>query len=88
MLLIVINHASSFAFHVYVPYLRTCIYTFTQVIWKHLYKEGAYKDAETLAQLKSLINRTNVPKKPKVNVNAAEDFLKVDTVVSCACKFN
>ena len=41
-----------------------------------MYKEGAYKDAGTLAQLKSLINRTNVPKKPKVNVNAAEDFLK------------
>ena len=42
-----------------------------------MYKEGAYKDAGTLAQLKSLINRTNVPKKPKVNVNAAEDFLSV-----------
>ena len=45
------------------------------MLWKQLYKDGAYKDAGTLAQLKSLINRTNVPKKPKVNVNAAEDFL-------------
>ena len=42
-----------------------------------LYKEGVYKDAGTLAQLKSLINRTNIPKMPKVNVNAAEDFLNV-----------
>ena len=31
----------------------------------------------TLCQLRNLINRRNVTKKPKKNVNAAEDFLEV-----------
>ena len=30
----------------------------------------------TLCQLKHLINRTDIPEKPKQNVHAAEDFLK------------
>ena len=33
----------------------------------------------TLCQLRNLINRRNVTKKPKKNVNAAEDFLEVVT---------
>ena len=52
-----------FCISVYIPYkFYVPVYTFTQVIWKRLYEEGAYKDAGTLAQLKSLINRTNVPR--------------------------
>ena len=33
------------------------------MVWKRLYKDGAYDSAGTLAQLQSLINRTNVTKK-------------------------
>ena len=52
--------------------------TIVQVIWKHFYKKGdAFSEACTMPQLKSLINRTNVPLHPKNDVNAAEDFLEV-----------
>lgn len=34
-----------------------------------------------MPQLRSLINRTNVPLKPKSHVNAAEDFIEVYTSV-------
>ena len=46
-------------------------------VWKRLYKDSAYNNAGTLAQLQSLIKQFNVPKKPKRNVSAAEDFLQV-----------
>ena len=49
-----------------------------QVVWKYFYKKGdSYSEACTLPQLKSLINRSNVPSNPKNNVNAADDFIEV-----------
>ena len=56
-----------------------CLF-YVQVIWIRLYKRDSYKDTGTLLQLQSLIDRSNVPLKPKKNVNAAEDFVKV-----CSC---
>ena len=49
-----------------------------QVMWVHLYQKEAFQDFGTLQQLQSLINRSNVPVKPKNNVNAAEDFIQVN----------
>ena len=43
-------------------------------MWKRLYSDSAI-DKGTLRQLKHLINRTNVPQKPKNNMNAADDFI-------------
>ena len=33
-----------------------------------------------MAQLRSVINRTNLPADPKQNINAAEDFIRVSVV--------
>lgn len=49
-----------------------------QVMWVRLYQKEAFQDFGTLQQLQSLINRSNVPVKPKNNVNAAEDFIQVN----------
>ena len=46
------------------------------MLWKRLYGDSA-ADKGTLQQLKHLINRTNVPARPKKNMNAAEDFMQV-----------
>ena len=43
-------------------------------------RENSYKDAGTLLHLQTLINRSNVPKKPSKNVNAAEDFIQVSLI--------
>ena len=48
-----------------------------QVIWKRLYKDSSSQEGGTLYQLKNLINRTNLPTKPKNNVNATKDILTV-----------
>lgn len=45
-------------------------------MWKRLCDDSAM-DKGTLQQLKHLINRTNLPQKPKNNMNAADDFVKV-----------
>ena len=50
---------------------------FWQVIWKRLLKKGTSFEKGTLQQLKILIGRTNVPKEPKKDVHACEDFLGV-----------
>ena len=42
--------------------------------------KDSYSDGGTLNQLKHLINRSNVPKKPSKGVNATEDFLRLVTV--------
>ena len=46
------------------------------MLWKRLYGDSA-ADKGTLRQLQHLINRTNVPARPKKNMNAAEDFVQV-----------
>ena len=50
-----------------------------QVIWDMLYTEDSAADQCTLYQLRNLINRRNVPKDPKQDVNATEDFLQLVT---------
>ena len=50
------------------------------MVWKRLYGDSA-ADKGTLKQLHHLINRTNVPGKPK---NAAEDFMLVVVVAHVA----
>ena len=47
-----------------------------QVVWKRLYADSAM-DKGTLNQLKNLIHRTNVPSRPKLNMNAANDFVEM-----------
>ena len=46
------------------------------MLWNRLYGDSA-SDKGTLQQLQHLINHTNVPAKPKKNMNAAEDFMQV-----------
>lgn len=53
--------------------------TVFQVIWIRLFK-SSYADGGTMQQLKHLINRSNVPRKPKKDVNAAQDFLAIVTL--------
>jgi hypothetical protein len=45
-----------------------------KVIYKRLYKPESRANGGTLSHIKNVINRTNVPTKPKNNVNAAEEF--------------
>lgn len=47
------------------------------VVWTRLYLKGTSMEKGTLLQLKNLIHRTSVPRDPKNNVHAAEEFLKV-----------
>lgn len=47
-----------------------------QVIYNRLYSNDSKGDGGTLSQLRYLINRTNVPCKPKENVHAAEEFFE------------
>jgi len=44
-----------------------------------LYTEDSAADQGTLFQLRNLVNRRNVPKDPKQDVNATEDFLQLVT---------
>jgi len=41
---------------------------------------GSSQDVETLVQLKHVLNRTNLPAKPKSDPNACEDFLEVVSI--------
>lgn len=45
-----------------------------QVIWKPLYKTKSGMERGTMYQLRNLINRRNVVKKVKNDMNACEDF--------------
>lgn len=47
------------------------------MIWKRLYSTASADQHGTMYQLRNLLHRTNVPKKPKANFNACEDFLTV-----------
>ena len=46
-----------------------------QVIWKYFYSEQSAAEHGTMYQLRNLLNRSNVPKKPKKNFDACDDFL-------------
>ena len=46
-------------------------------MWKRLYNTGSGIERGTLYQLRNLINRRNVTKEAKSDVNANEDFLEV-----------
>ena len=50
-----------------------------QVIWIRLYSVSSGIDGGTLFQLRTLINRRNVKKKPKSDFNACEDFFTTVT---------
>lgn len=50
--------------------------SYIKIIWKRLYQEKSSRDSGTLVQLRNL-NRKTVPKDPKNQVHASEDFLKV-----------
>lgn len=58
-----------------------------QVIWKRLYKTKSEMERGTMYQLRNLINRRNVVKKVKSDVNACEDFFHLTVighVIACA----
>ena len=46
-------------------------------MWKRLYGRESNRDGGTLLQLRNLLNCSSVPKDPKTNVNACEDFIDV-----------
>ena len=48
-----------------------------QVIWKYLVSEKSAAEHGTVYQIRNLIGRSNVVKKPKKDVNACEDFLQL-----------
>ena len=61
---------------------------FIQVIWKFFYSYQSASEHGTLYQLRNKLNRTNVVKTPKKDVNACEDFLDIVTsglVVAAVC---
>ena len=60
----------------------------SQAIWGELYKTASAAERGTMYQLRNLINRTNVPKDPQDNMNAAEDYflLLLHTHVVAAAK--
>lgn len=65
-------------------YISVCvpIQFIVQVIWSHLYKASSTLDVGTLYQLQMnqiLINRRNVTKDIKKDMNACEDFLELVT---------
>ena len=47
-----------------------------QVIWKRLYRLTSSSDTGTMFQLRNIVNRKNIGKTPKKDVNAHEDFLQ------------
>ena len=60
------------------------------MIWKYFYSYLSASEHGTLYQLRNKLNRTNVVKTPKKDVNACEDFLDIVTsglVVSAFCTF-
>ena len=47
------------------------------MIWKRLYDTKSGMERGTLYQLRNLINRRNVKKRVKSDVNATEDFIEI-----------
>ena len=66
---------------------RTCQFVFTsllyflQVVWRYFYSVQSGGEHGTLYQLRNLIHRTNVVKKPEKDFNACNDFFKF--IVTC-----
>ena len=52
------------------------VHSTTKVIWKELCQSKYGHDKGSLFQLKTAINRSNVPTDPKNNMNAAEAFME------------
>lgn len=52
----------------------------SQVIWKRLYSTASADQHGTLYQIRNLLHRTNVPKDPKSNVDACEEFFSFTVV--------
>ena len=52
-------------------------YSVVQVIWKYFFSLQSAGDHGTLYQLRNKLNRSNVVKTPKKEVNACEDFLVI-----------
>ena len=50
---------------------------YSQVVWKRLYKTTSGMERGTFYQLHNLINRRNIAKKVKNNMNESEDFLEL-----------
>lgn len=50
-----------------------------QVIWKYFYSPHSAGGHGTLHQLRNKLNRTNVVKTPKKDVNACEGFITIVT---------
>eukprot|EP00731_Ephydatia_muelleri_P023069 Em0015g652a len=50
-----------------------------EVIWRYFYSPSSQGDHGTLYQLRNKLNRCNVIKTPKNDVNACEDFLEIVT---------
>ncbi len=48
-------------------------------MWRRLYDTKSGMERDTLYQLRNLINRRNVKKEVKSDVNAIEDFIEVVT---------
>ena len=46
-------------------------------MWIRLYCKGTCNEKGTLLQLKNLIHRTSVPRDPKNDVNASEEFFEI-----------
>ena len=53
------------------------VFFFFKVIWNRLYMTGSGMERGTIYQLRNLINRRNVTKQAKSNVNVNDDFLEV-----------
>ena len=59
------------------------------MIWKRLYSTASVDQHGTLYQIRNLLHRTNVPKTPKSNVDACEEFFSftvVGHVIAAAMK--
>ena len=62
-----------------ITFLAQCIFSLIQVVWKLLYKTSSASDHGTLYQIRNLIQRRNVGKKPKKDFNAHDSFFNLVT---------
>ena len=60
-------------------YTVITVYFYCQVVWKRLYSTCSGIDGGTLFQLRNLINRRNVVKDVKKDLNSCEDFMELIT---------
>ncbi|KAL5475266.1 hypothetical protein EMCRGX_G027343 [Ephydatia muelleri] len=58
---------------------RIRVYFYCQVVWKRLYSTCSGIDGGTLFQLRNLINRRNVVKDVKKDLNSCEEFMELIT---------